>query len=107
MNDRPQGGMPSEHAKKCSFCDKPQGTVPLLVKSPVTNSTICSYCSMSIVEQTMKHMVAVSAAYKQIVTSKPEWFHQDPESGAIIMINPEEALDQIIKDEGDDDVTIN
>jgi len=109
MNERSQGGMPQPHAKQCSFCERPQGTVPLLVMSPVTNSTICSYCAISIVEQTMKHMVNVSAAYKQVVQNKPEWFVQNPETGAITMIDPETAMDDLLKtaNEEDDDVTIN
>ena len=57
----------------------------------------------------MKHMVNVSAAYKQVVQQKPEWFHQNPETGAITMIDPEKAMDELLEvhNAEDDDVTIN
>jgi hypothetical protein len=47
---------------------------------------------MNIVEQSMGHMVNVASAFSQVVMSKPEWFDQDEETGAIQFINPEEAL---------------
>jgi transcription elongation factor Elf1 len=83
---------PVPHSNRCSFCNRLQSDVPLMVRSPVTNSTICSFCAMNIVEQSMGHMVNVASAFSQVVMSKPEWFDQDEETGAIQFINPEEAL---------------
>lgn len=96
-NNRPQ--KQREHAHTCSFCDKHQNQVPLLLKSPKSNSTICSYCAMNIVEQTMQHMTQVSAAFKDVVQRKEEWFSQDPETGAISMIDdPDVTLDDLVDD---------
>lgn len=84
------------HGKNCSFCGKDQKKVPILVKSPATNATICGFCAMSIVSQTMSHMVNVSSAFNQVVRSKPEWFDQDQKTGAIIFVDPEKELDKIM-----------
>lgn len=57
----------------------------------------------------MKHMVSVSAAYKQVIQNKPEWFHQNKETGAITMIDPDKGMDELLKvsNAEDDDVTVN
>ena len=70
-----------------------------MVKSSVTNSTICAFCAILIVQQTMSHMVNVSAAYKQTVMAHPEWFSQDKETGAISLIDPDKLLDDAVNTE--------
>ena len=97
MKNGPQTG-PKAHAKTCGFCGKNRDQVPLLVESPVTNNTICAFCAMNIVTQTMEHMVQVSSAYRQVVMSKPEWFDRDEKTGAISMIDPEKVLDKLLND---------
>ena len=98
-NTRPQKKFkPKPHADTCGFCNREKKKVPLMVKSPVTNNTICAYCAMNIVEQTMGHMVNVSSAFSQVVEAKPEWFDQDPVTGAISMIDPEKTLDKLVDD---------
>lgn len=87
---------PQPHGRSCSFCGKDQKKVPLMVKSPVTNATICGFCAMNIVEQTMAHMVNVSSAFSQVVENKPEWFDQDQKTGAISFVDPEKELDKIV-----------
>jgi ClpX C4-type zinc finger. len=89
-------GMP--HGNNCSFCGKDQKAVPLMVRSPVTNASICAFCAMNIVEQSMAHMVQVSSAFNQVVQSKPEWFDQDQNTGAVSFVDPEKAMDRLIVD---------
>ncbi|MHC5061716.1 MAG: hypothetical protein ACYTFK_11610 [Planctomycetota bacterium] len=84
------------HGKSCSFCNKHQRNVPLMVRSPVTNSCICAFCAMGITTQSMDHMVAVSSAFSQVVENKPEWFDQNPETGAISFVDPEKELSKIV-----------
>jgi|GEM_PF-3831661 len=85
--------VPKEHAQTCGFCGKGKTEVPLMIASPVTNNTICSYCAIIIVQQTMEHMTNVSAAFNQVVRSKPEWFTKDENTGAISLIDPESVVD--------------
>jgi hypothetical protein len=91
-NKRPQQG-PTPHAKTCGFCNKGQNDVPIMVASNVTNNTICSYCAIIVVQQTMDHMTNVSAAFKQVVTAKPDWFEKDEKTGAISLIDPDSVID--------------
>lgn len=90
----PVQAVPREHANTCGFCNKAKGEVPLMIASPVTNNTICSYCAIIIVQQTMDHMTNVSAAFNQVVTQKPEWFNRDEVTGAISLIDPESVVDK-------------
>jgi len=92
----PKGYKPVEHAETCSFCNKHMDEVPLLVKSTVTNATVCSVCAMAITEQTMHHMSNVSAAYKETVMAHPEWFEQDPETKALRLIPADQRLDDAV-----------
>ena len=102
QNNRPQKPKQKGHSKQCSFCKRHQNEVPLMAKSPVSNSVICAYCCMNIVEQTMQHMTQVSAAFKDVVQKKPEWFDQDKDTGAISMINdPDISLDELVDESND------
>lgn len=87
----------NKHADTCGFCSKHKATVPLMVMSNVTNNTICSYCAIIIVQQTMEHMTNVSSAFSQVVKNKPEWFETDPDTGAIKLID-DSTLDAAIDD---------
>jgi len=89
---------PQPHGTSCSFCGKDQKKTPLMVRSPRTNATICGYCAMNIVEQTMAHMVNVSSAFSQVVENKPEWFDQNQETGAISFVDPEKEMDSLLVD---------
>ena len=86
------------HGQNCSFCGKFKKEVPIMVMSPRTNATICGFCAMNIVTQTMGHMVNVSSAFNQVVASKPEWFDQDQKTGAITFIDPQKELDKLMED---------
>ncbi len=88
---------PKPHAKTCGFCGEHQSKVPLLMRSNVSNNTICGYCAIAIVRETMTHQVHLSAAYKQTVMAHPEWFDQDPETGAITLIDPDKRLDKAVE----------
>jgi len=90
---RPQKAVPKEHANTCGFCGKLRNDVPLMIASNITNHTVCSYCAIIIVQQTMDHMTNVTAAFNQVVTAKPEWFKRDENTGAISMIDPESIVD--------------
>ncbi len=85
------------HGSHCSFCGNHQKSVPLMIRSANTNANICAFCAMNVVSQTMRHMVSVSSAFNQVVESKPEWFDQDKESGAITFIDTEKELEKIVE----------
>ena len=87
------------HDTNCGFCGKGKGEVALLCASPVTKNTICSSCAMTIVTQTMQHMVSVSAAFSDVVNRRPEWFEQDPGTGAVSLIDPDKRLDDAVNKE--------
>lgn len=84
---------PKPHPNECGFCGKSRSKVPLMIMSNVTNNTVCSYCAIIVVQQTMEHMTNVSAAFNQVVSAKPEWFSRDETTGAISMIDPESVVD--------------
>ena len=88
---------PRPHANSCGFCGKHQHEVPLLMKSTVTNNTICGFCAIAIVRETMKHQIHVSAAYKQTVMAHPEWFERDAETGAVSLIDPDIRMDDAVE----------
>ena len=95
-NEAPAKSGPRPHANSCGFCGKHQHEVPLLLKSTVSNNTICGYCAIAIVRETMTHQIQVSAAYKQTVMAHPEWFEQDPETGAVSLVDPDKRLDDAV-----------
>ncbi len=84
---------PRPHSDNCGFCGKSKSSVPLMVMSGVSNNTICSFCAIIIVQQTMEHMTQVSSAFSQVVREKPEWFDTDEKTGAVKLINPGSILD--------------
>ena len=89
------------HDSNCGFCGKGKNEVALMCASPVTKNTICSTCAMTIVTQTMSHMVSVSAAFSDVVNRRPEWFEQDPGTGAVSLIDPDQRLDDAVNSENE------
>jgi len=57
----------------CSFCGQPKEAVPLLVVSNVTQSAVCTYCAMGVIEQTLRHAMGMEKLLRELVPPpKPE-----------------------------------
>lgn len=91
---------PQEHKKMCGFCGAYQHQCVLLVKSPITNFTICGVCAMTITQQCMAHMTSTSSLVRQLMKEYPHMFEQDPATGAVTVVSPNGKLTDAIEKAG-------
>ncbi len=99
MSERPLNDQPKMHAEMCGFCGKPQKQCTLLMKSTVTNHTICSLCAMTIVQQSMLHMTSTSSMVNALMKEYPQMFEQDEKTGAVTVVPATARLDDALEQE--------
>ena len=56
----------------CSFCGHHKDDVPLMIASNTTQSCICSWCALGVIEQTFKHGLQMEKKIREHYMPKPE-----------------------------------
>lgn len=66
---------------RCSFCNEHKDTVPLLITSISTDSAICSWCALGVVNQTFQHVSKLEHMLRQMMEPpKVEVVHTPPDA---------------------------